>query len=159
GTINIGGVPSGADIVAAFLYWETVERTPLPSAAKGFFDGKAIVGDVRGNANNPACCGTGGTAGPADAKGRVYRACRLRYLAIDSTNNVRLVNGNHTVKLPDAGSAADAVPSTAGASLVVVYRVLSLLQPLRAVVIYDGAYSLDRRTAAMSQVVGGFYQL
>src|SRR5262245_54167711 len=55
GTINMSGVPAGADIVAAFLYWETVETTPAPSTAKGFFDGKAIVGDVRGNASNPPC--------------------------------------------------------------------------------------------------------
>src|SRR5437867_9761135 len=37
-TINISGVPDGADVVAAFLYWETVETTPAPSGANGFFD-------------------------------------------------------------------------------------------------------------------------
>src|SRR5262245_14865575 len=125
GTINMSGVPAGADIVAAFLYWETVERTAAPSASKGFFDGKPIVGDVRGNAANPACWGTVGTSGPADAKARVYRADVLRYLAIDSANNVRIVNGAHTVKLPDVGASGDN-PSTAGTTLLVVYRVLTL---------------------------------
>src|SRR5258708_7773209 len=28
GTIKISGIPAGADIVAAFLYWQTVETTP-----------------------------------------------------------------------------------------------------------------------------------
>jgi hypothetical protein len=42
GSIDMRGVPPGTDIVAAFLYWEAVERTPAPSASRGFFDGKAI---------------------------------------------------------------------------------------------------------------------
>src|SRR5258708_22945157 len=54
GTITMSGVPAGADIVAAFLYWETVETTPSPSIANGFFDGSAIVGAVRGDPMNPA---------------------------------------------------------------------------------------------------------
>ncbi len=55
GTLTMSYVPAGADIVAAILYWETEESTTKPSSSKGFFDGKAIVGDVRGDANNPAC--------------------------------------------------------------------------------------------------------
>ena len=52
-------VPVGADIVAAYLYWESVETTAQPSSMNGFFDfdsnGKPypIVGDVLANSN---CC-------------------------------------------------------------------------------------------------------
>src|SRR5262245_37954335 len=72
GTINISGVPAGADIIAAFLYWETVETSPTPSGTNGFFDGKAIVGDVRGNPNNTPCWSSGGTGGSNNGAGRVY---------------------------------------------------------------------------------------
>jgi len=66
GTINIGGIPCTggspavivpctttgavqADIVAAFLYWETEESAAKPAAGKGLFDSHQIVGFVRGN--------------------------------------------------------------------------------------------------------------
>jgi hypothetical protein len=155
GTITIKGVPAGADIVAAFLYWETTEGTAAPSATNGFFDTKAIVGDGRGNPLNQAC-GSGGNFAPAGQSARVYRADVLRYLPVDTTNSVRLANGSHTVKLPDNGNKG--LPVTSGASLVIVYRVLSSGTPLRSVVIYDGAFSMTRSSASMSQVVGGFYQ-
>jgi hypothetical protein len=157
GTLTIAGVPQGADIIAAFLYWQTSEITPNPSAANGFFDGNAIVGDPRGNPTNVAC-GSVSVAQPI--QGRVYRADVLRYLAVDTTNNVRLANGPHTVQLPDAGvggGGMEVFPTTSGATLVVVYRVLTLGTPLRAVVIYDGAYSMVK-SGDMSQTVGGFYQ-
>jgi len=102
GTITMADVPSGADIVAAFLYWETEERTALASSSKGYFDGKAIVGDVRGSLTNPVCWSSGGTSSDK-SYGRVYRADVLRYLTVDATNNVRIANGPHTVKLRDSG--------------------------------------------------------
>ncbi len=152
-----GAVPS--DIIAAFLYWETDESAATPSATKGFFDGNAIVGKVLGNANNPGCAIFGG----GRSSGRVYRADILRYLAIDQTHNVRLANGPHSVKLPDNGTARDGtVVLTGGATLVVVYRIVVPGNPaiarLRAVVLYDGSYTLTEDTPEMTQTVGGFYQ-
>jgi len=159
GTINVTDVPAGADIVAAFLYWQTVETTPAPSAANGFFDGKAIVGALRGSATNPACWSSGGTTGPAGSSGRVYRADVLRYLQVDNVNSVRIANGPHVVKLPDSGAAGNGNPPyTNGASLVVVYRLLASSAVLRSVVIYDGAYTLAKHLPPMTQLVGGFYQ-
>jgi hypothetical protein len=167
GTINMSGTsatPDGADIVAAFLYWETVENTPYPPptpgtpppVVKGYFRSKEIVGAVVGDKNCPACWGPGKGA-PASTTGgpwvRVYRADVLRYLEVDKVRNVRIANGSHTVKLKDSG-LKDTAPLTEGASLVVVYRVLSLTQPLKAVVIYDGALS----GFSIDQTVGGFYQ-
>ena len=163
GTINLSGVPTGADIVAAFLYWQTVETSPAtaPSAINGFFDNNAIVGKLLGDPMNPACWSSGGTTGPKSASGRVYRADVLRYLPIDHTNSIRLANGSHTVKLADSGGNGNGnVPLTNGASLVVIYRILTpgANVPLRSVVIYDGAYTLSRDSDAMSVNIGGFYQ-
>ena len=156
GTLTLSGVPAGADIVAAFLYWQTEEPEPLPNLAKGFFDGQAIVGDVRGNANNDACWSSGGTVREF---GRSYRADVLRYLPIDPVNNVRLANGAHTVRLKDSGGNGNGqVDYTNGATLVVVYRVLNSTAPLRSVVIYDGAYTMSKATPSVSQDVAGFYE-
>jgi hypothetical protein len=167
GTINIGGagpvngVP--AEIVAAFLYWETEESAPSPVAMKGFFDGHPIVGKILGNPNNPACWSSGGTSGSAVAAGRVYRADVLRYLAIDPVNNVRLANGPHIVSLPDSGGNGNGnILFTDGASLVVIYRIVvpgqPLIAPLRSVVVYDGTYTMSKGSPPMTQIIGGFYQ-
>ena len=98
GTINMNGVPQGADIVAAFLYWQTVEAgsaTTAPAAINGTFvsngTNNAIVGDVIGAAPAPACWNPAGTTAPATtAVTRVYRADVLRYLPINSTSNIRV---------------------------------------------------------------------
>ena len=42
GTINVSGVPRNADIVAAFLYWETVTATGVP-APNAFFRGNRLT--------------------------------------------------------------------------------------------------------------------
>jgi hypothetical protein len=181
GTIAITGVPctSGveawnfepcstkgavaSDIVAAYLYWQTEEGTPSPSAANGYFDGNAITGAVLGNPNNAACSNSGGTTAPSNVSGRVYRADVLPYLPIDQTNSIRLANGPHTVKLADSGGNGNGnYPYTNGASLVVVYKVVvpgnPLFAPLKSVVFYDGAFTMANGSAAFTQTVGGFYQ-
>jgi hypothetical protein len=165
GTITPSDVPAGADIVAAFLYWETVETTPKPSSMNGYFDLDSkknpypIVGEVVGSPNTPPCWSQGGTGGPGTWL-RVYRADVLRYLKVDSVNNVRLVDYAHTVTLPDSGiNQPGMVPHTEGASLVVVYRLLPVgAAPYKAVVIYDGAFTMPKGSPAFAQTIGGFYQ-
>jgi hypothetical protein len=156
-----GAIP--ADIVAAFLYWETEETAPKPAAFNGFFDGNKIIGKALGDPNNPACWSSGGTTGAANGAGRSYRADVLRYLPIDPVNSVRLANGPHTVSLADSGGNGNGnILFTDGATLVLVYRVIVPGQPqfapLRAVVAYDGAYSMGKRSAPMTQTIGGYYQ-
>jgi hypothetical protein len=46
GCSKLGAVP--ADIVAAFLYWETEETSNEPSSTIGYFRGNKIVGKVMG---------------------------------------------------------------------------------------------------------------
>jgi hypothetical protein len=164
GTINMTAVPVGAEPVAAILYWSTSEPTTTPAARIGYFNGHQIQAAVLGNPQSPnlPCYSSGGTlAGPGTA-GQVYRADVLRYLPVD-VNNVRQVNGNHTVKLPDSGGNGNGILLyTNGASLVVIYRVVTpgnpAAVPLRAVVIYNGAFSMDKFSSGMTQNVAGFYQ-
>ncbi len=156
-----GSIPS--DIVAAYLYWETEETFPMPVAEKGFFRGQAIVGKVLGSPNNPACLSSGGPNGTANGSGRVYRADVLRYLPVDHTYNVRLANGHHDVKLADSGGNGNGNTSlTNGATLVVVYRIVvpgqPRIAPLRAVVSYDGAFTLNKFSDTFTVSMGGFYQ-
>jgi sugar lactone lactonase YvrE len=63
------GVPDGADIIDAFLYWQTLESTPTPSANTGTFLGYSITGQQIGSdlpCTDPVCS-SGGTL-------RAYRA-------------------------------------------------------------------------------------
>src|SRR6185312_5820666 len=57
-------VPKGADIVAAYLYWATVEASTNAFAGqKAFFNGYAITGTVLGNPNAPTSWSSGGCSG------------------------------------------------------------------------------------------------
>ena len=75
----------------------------------------------------------------------------LRFLDVDPATGKFIVNGLHQVQLPD-GAGAIAL----GASLVVIYR--DPTAPLNAIVIYDGAYTMDQSPESMSQRIQGFYQ-
>ena len=156
GSISMTGVPSGAQPIAAFLYWSTVEPSSTPGASIGYFNGNKIQGAVLGNpqAPNPAC-----TAG---AFAFVYRADVLRYLPLNSSN-IAQANGSQTVKLPDAGANVNGSGiNTNGASLIVIYKIvtpgLPTIMPLRAVVIYNGASTMNKQSAPMTLTVAGFYQ-
>jgi hypothetical protein len=122
------GVPDGADIIDAFLYWETLENTPSPSGGSGTFDNFPITGQQIGT-DLPY------TDGSFHGTLRVYRADVNTYFPVGA-NGVRFASGQFTVSLPDGGTA---LPLAEGASLVVIYRVSSPNFPLKAVVIYDGS--------------------
>jgi hypothetical protein len=138
------GVPPGADIVDAFLYWATVENTPSASGGSGTFDEFPITGQQIGT-DVPY------TDGALSGTLRVYRADVNAYFVAQG-NGIRYASGTHTVTLPDAGGST--FPLTEGASLVVLYRVLSPNFPLKSVVIYDGS---SVPTTSTPQAVEGFY--
>jgi sugar lactone lactonase YvrE/phosphotransferase system HPr-like phosphotransfer protein len=139
------GVPDGADIIDAFLYWGTLESTPSPSASSGTFLGYPITGQQIGS-DLPNY-----TDGTFTGTLRMYRADVNTYFPIGA-NGVRFASGAFTVSLPDSGGTA--LPLTEGASLVVIYRVLSQNFPLKAVVIYDGS---TIPTTSTTQNMQGFY--
>jgi len=148
-------VPAGADIVAAYLYWQAVEYDRSAPAANGFFRDYPITGQQLGSdlfftpsPAPPPLPGGGSTVM------RMYRANVLPYLPLDQDGR-RLPVGPHTVTLPDGGTGSLLkLPLNSGASLVVIYRVLSKGFPLKAVVLYDGAWV---KPDGMQLTIRGFY--
>src|SRR5262245_54117553 len=174
GTINIGGSgPNGseplpavngrpAEVVAAFLYWQSDEPAGSnPSAMNGFFDfdqngqPNPIEGRVLGDPNNPSCDFN-------SRYGRGYSADVLRFLQKDPVYHTRTGNGPHTVSLRDDGPGNPAGVHTNGATLLLIYRIVvpgqPLIEPFRSVVIYDGAFTMNQSANKLDQVIGGFYQ-
>ena len=165
GTIRVSGVPENADIVAAFLYWQTLESATEPSGAAGTFLGKKIVGKQIAPVGALGCRSSGGGAGSGNnpQKLRNYRADVLRFLPVSTMPNgapagQRQMNGvDFTVALPDTGAGGSNSSGTnnqatllQGASLVVVYRVghKDPNYPLRSIVLYEAATRWTRITAA-----------
>jgi hypothetical protein len=162
-------VPTGADVVAAFLYWTTVEKSQ--SAFEGqnaFFRGYAIKGDELGNLNAPVSWSAGGCAGSSNGTTtmRAYRADVRPYLPVDSNG---IVQPNTTpitpyvVELRDSGSNGNTTPFSLGATLVIIYRVLPPYfpldaYPLNAIVLYDSAFAPANGSSTMTQTIQGFYQ-
>src|SRR5688572_10434979 len=170
GTINMTGVPANADILAAYMYWETIWTQP-EQAEGARFRGSAVNAVASSShqlsgATAPCLSSGGGADGTYTMT--MYRAdvLRLLPLQLDEQGNPtgkRLVNNSdllanqlplHTVTLPEAGSG-NQVPQSAGASLLIVYR--DPAQPLTKVVVYDGIY-VEAPGAGMAQAIGGFLQ-
>ena len=153
-------VPPGADIVAAFLYWETVESSLRGAATgqQGFFNGYAITGTIRGDPNAPTSWSTGGCSGSAQGSKtmRVYRADVRPYLNLDANGNI-VGNGSYVVQLADSGSNGGGVPLTLGASLVIIYRVQSPNVALNSIALYDGALAPNNSNSTMTLPIQGFY--
>lgn len=172
GTINIpdlsqpnhNSVPAGADIVAAFLYWQTVESAKFPLAGQnGSFNGFPIMGtSLPSSSQAPVSWSTGGCSGSANGTKflNTYRADVRPDLPIDpSTGRVTTGNGSFIVQLRDSGSNGGGVPLTLGATLVIIYRVLSPATPLKSIVIYDGDFAPVNQGSTMVQDMQGFYDV
>lgn len=159
-------VPVGADIVAAYLYWATVEGNQSTFAGQSaYFNGYAIKGEVLGNPNAPTSWSAGGCSGSANGSKtmRTYRADVHPYLPVDTnaaspTFGGLIAAGNIPVRLKDSGSNGNTQPNALGATLVVIYRVLNPKAPLNAIILYDGAYAPSNAGQTISQNLTGFYQ-
>ncbi len=166
-----GAVP--ADIIAAYLYWQTTETSKTPIATTGTFDAnlsnpnaspfnpnlanEPMVGTPLGSPQIPACLVGKGTESTT-SYARVYRADVLPYLSLNSTASVRTANYTHTIAFTGGTGT-----TFNGATLVVVYRLVTAgnprVAPLRSVVIYDGAFSgVASRSPSLNQTMGGFYE-
>ena len=84
---------------------------------------------------------------------RVYRADVNNYFQVPSNwNGARQGSGPFTVTLPNSNGTI-----TEGASLVVIWRVLSPNFPLKSVVLYNGSIAPTSATGPIPQAVQGFY--
>ena len=163
GTIQMSGVPAGADVLAAFLYWQVVGATSLD--ALDATDGATFRGNPLRSAQGVSAKVLGPESGTASCEANVsgtprtftYRQDVLRFLALGADGRF-IVNGPHEVQLPDAGPAGSEVPIALGASLVVVYRDPNPTTPLNAVVLYDGGYTMNQDQRSMALTIRGFYQ-
>ena len=172
GSITIGGVPTDAEVLAAFLYFQVVTSDgPETGAGRATFNGHLLSvpgppaiptpGGTLAAIGNPfgtsPCWSEGGGTGSSGGskKTYLYRVDVKRFLPIGSDGR-HFVNRAHTVQLPDTGNS-NSTPKALGASLVVIYRDPSPTAKLNAIVIYDGSYTLNNSTRRMSQEIAGFY--
>lgn len=124
-------IPAGAEVVAAYLYWQTIGPSGGPDAsvlagAQFKRNDLSKVAVLVNPAGSSPCWSSGGATGSANGSRAtyVYRADVLPLfprLRPASTNEpVRVdVTGAHEVRLPDAGKS-NQLPSTLGAGLVIV---------------------------------------
>jgi hypothetical protein len=169
-------VPKGAQIVAALLYWQTVEKIGVKpggpgSGQNGFFRPVFTVPPPAGQLTpypitgvnqsnqNTVSFSNGGCTGTSTGKAlQTYRADVRSFLPRDKDGNVLVDSTDGVtfeVRLPGTGSTT---PITLGATLVLIYRVLSPAIPLNSIVIYDGDFAPGGTLLNMSQTVKGFYQ-
>jgi len=101
-------VPAGADIVAAFLYWQTVESTGVHSGQNGQFNNHPISGTILGNPNAPVSWSSGGCAGSSQGSKTIvtYRADVSGLIPVDANGNIQPNNSQpntpaYQVRLPD----------------------------------------------------------
>jgi hypothetical protein len=162
GITGVTSVPAGAEIVAALLYWQTVEKsTQLGTGQNGFFrpvfaggpqSGYPISGTTA--SQNTVSFSGGGCTGSSGGKVvRTYRASVRGLLPQDANGNV-LANSTYEVRLANNPNAG--LP-TLGATLVIIYRVVSPNVPLNSIVIYDGSFAPGNNLYTMTQTVQGFY--
>jgi Bacterial Ig-like domain (group 3)/Putative Ig domain/Galactose oxidase, central domain/Kelch motif len=165
-------VPTGANIVAALLYWQTVEKVGVMpgqpgSGQNGFFgpvfnnvphlyavSGQNLPSQTATSFSNGGCSGTS-----TGKLVRTYRADVRGFLPLDTSGNALVDSAGGVtfeVRLPNVGNNT---PLTLGATLVLVYRVISPNFPLNVITIYDGGFAPNATpNFTMSLPVQGFYQ-
>ncbi len=146
-------VPANAEILAAFLYWETMWRGP-----------QTVLEDLRGQVKfrgepvtaiksstqplTPGCRAIGNGEWISIMRADVLRLLPPQLDENGSPTGRRLVNDGdlaangldpHTVTLPDSG-IFNFVPQSAGASLLVIYQDPNPAASLTSVVVYDGIH-------------------
>jgi hypothetical protein len=164
GTIQMSGFPAKGDVAGAFLYWETIHSASNPHPEiNAKFLGQAVptenleVHSFPLTGNTATCWGAANQV--SEPVVSIFRAdvmslLRKRFDNGGNWTGKYNVNGAYQVNLPDGGSGNLATQS-GGGTLVVVFSELN--EPLRKIVIFDGAYRKPENTT-FSQSLPGFYQ-
>jgi hypothetical protein len=178
GTIQVNGVPANADIVAAYLYWETIWSNPAQ------LDGVRFRGQPVSAVKSSAVrltgpyspCWSNGGDNLTMLRADVRRLLPPQLDAQGKPTGKRVVNHADlqryqqqfpdddwllTVTLPEAGTG-NQLPQSAGASLLIVYRnpeppSNDPPQSLRSIVVYDGIH-LQAPGEATVHTIRGFVQ-
>jgi hypothetical protein len=132
GDVVITGIPAGATVYRAFLYWGTLGSVNTYTSPT--LSGLPVEGDLIGTSGD-TCWGV--------QNNFVYRA--------DVTS---LVNGNGTYTIAGLPQDLELGNDSQGASLVVLYSDASL--PLRTIIINDGAVSLNFSILSYTDTIDGF---
>jgi hypothetical protein len=172
-----GKLPAGAEVIAAYLYWQTVapSGTPAPSVLQGAkFKGQDLsqIAVQLGGGAPPCVPGViESNAVRATKSTWSYRADVLRFFprrrpANTSQPVVAEVAGSHEVVFPEK-SKTNQLPSTLGAALVIVYRVSGYdaasnyqkpKMPLRSIVLYEGGATVNNSSRQFGLTLEGFYE-
>jgi hypothetical protein len=161
GTIQVSGVPANADIVAAYLFWETLWSNPSQLAGASFRGEpvSAVKSSTVSLTGPYSLCSSNGGNNLTMMRADVRRLLPPQLDANGKPTGKRVVNHAElqqyqqqfpadnwllTVTLPDAGGGGQ-LPQSAGASLLIVYRNPDPVsndppQPLRSIVVYDGVH-------------------
>ena len=132
GMINVSGIPAGATVQSAFLYWVTIGTSN--TFTNPTLDGMPVNGALIGSGGD-TCWGASGNFG--------YRA---------DVSSMVSGNGTYTIAgLPNSGPGVD---DSQGASLVVVYS--DPTAPARAILINDGIVTLDSNGDVYTDTLTGF---
>jgi hypothetical protein len=149
--ITISGIPSNADVIAAFLYWQTLDNTQTVNS-------QTVCGNPNPTAsfNKLAITPVQVAFAPSVLQSQncvaTFRADVFGLLNVQ--NAKQIPNGTYEIKVPDSGNSATA-PSTEGASLIVIYRAPGA--SFKSIVIYDGTAVVGPRLN-FSATIQGFYQ-
>ncbi len=132
GTIRLRGVPPGAQVVRAYLYWGTIRNAPFGESPS--FNGTPVTGQLVGTAQNP-CWGSGGTFAAFRAEvtslmaagiNADYRVTNLPSFITDGRDPWRHINFT--------------LPMSEGASLVVIYSHKSVPLSARYYIYHNANY-------------------
>ena len=161
-------VPPGGEVIAAVLYWQTVEKVGVmpgqPGSGQiGFFrplipggpkaPGYQITGVPLGGNNTVSWSDGGCTSGSTGKVVRTYRANVLSALPRDAMGDI-LANGQYEVRLPGTSSTT---PIAVFATLVFVYRMHDSSVPENFILFYDGDTATSASSMTITQTHRHFY--
>ena len=171
GITGIRQIPQGGEVMAAVLYWQTVEKVGVmpgqPGSGQfGFFrplipggpkaPGYLIKGVPLGGNNTVSWSSGGCTTGSTGKTVRTYRANVLGALPHDSNGVISANSANVTYEVRLQGTSST-TPIAVFATLVFVYRVLDSSVPLNFILIYDGDTATSATSLTMTQTLKHFY--
>lgn len=118
GTLRLRGLPTGATVVAAYLYWGTIVQGPQPPfSATANFKGTLVTGSLKGSVAQP-CWNSAGVFASyrADVKAQISSTIDGDYKVASLSSH--LTDGSD----PWSGASANTVlPLSEGATLLVIY--------------------------------------